>query len=462
MANLNDQMAPDASPGEVSGKSGIRRVNNRPLYILGSLVALFLLIMVMVAMDRAANQNAQNRGKKNSTGSTALFAKELAGNRTGIIAMASPPVIPKLKSLDESHIVPVALAQSQNLNVPPRPPGSNQQHPEKDPESERIRLAKMQMMIEAIQSKTGVQIIAPRSSGSLPGRANSRAPKTRQEMLAAMASIRQKINTVQTEDPTKAYQARLEQIRSMTGVSSNIETGEDKADATSVSPSQLAQTSPGTNGGDDPWKLETQMEAPRTHYELRAGFVIPGTLISGINSSLPGQIIAQVSKNVYDTPTGQHLLIPQGSRLVGNYSSKVAYGQSRILITWQRIVFPDGKALDIGSMPGSDSAGYSGFNDQADNHYLRTFGSAILMSAVIAGVNLSQDRATSNEPFGNSQRASDAMSEALGQQLGQVMSQMIGKNLNIAPTLNIRPGFRFNVVVTKDLAFTKPYKAFDY
>ena len=101
--------------------------------------------------------------------------------------------------------------------------------------------------------------------------------------------------------------------------------------------------------------------------------------------------MAQVAQNVYDTPTGRYLLIPQGARLVGRYASDVAYGQSRVLVAWQRLVFPDGKALDIGAMPGADSAGYAGFTDRVNHHYLRVFGSALLMSAVVAGITLSQD-----------------------------------------------------------------------
>jgi type IV secretory pathway VirB10-like protein len=213
------------------------------------------------------------------------------------------------------------------------------------------------------------------------------------------------------------------------------------------------------SGQGDRWKLDSEPEAPRSPYELRAGFVIPATLISGINSNLPGQIMAQVSQNVYDTPTGKYLLVPQGSRLVGSYSSDVAYGQSRVLIAWQRIVFPDGKAMDIGTMPGADGAGYSGFKDQINNHYLRIFGSAFLMSGVTAAVTYNQDR---NKNAYGPQQAGDALSEALGQQLGQVTAQMIAKNLNIAPTLEIRPGYCFNVIVIKDMTFSKPYRPFDY
>jgi type IV secretion system protein VirB10 len=177
---------------------------------------------------------------------------------------------------------------------------------------------------------------------------------------------------------------------------------------------------------------------------------------------LPGQIIGQVSHDVYDTATGKWVLVPQGSRLVGTYSSAVEYGQARVLVAWQRIVFPDGKAMDIGAMPGADSAGYSGFNDEVNNHYLRIYGSALLMSAVIAGVSYSQQNGQNSEGGYYAPNAANTMSMALGQQLGRVTAQLIEKNLNVAPTLEIRPGYRFNVVVTKDMTFTKPYQSFDY
>lgn len=214
----------------------------------------------------------------------------------------------------------------------------------------------------------------------------------------------------------------------------------------------------GNAAQEDRWRLDSEVQAPRSPYELRAGFILPAILISGINSDLPGQVIGQVSQDVYDTATGKWKLVPQGSRLVGQYSSEVAYGQARVLIAWQRIIFPDGKALDIGAMPGADSAGYAGFHDRVNNHYLRLFGSALLMSGVTAGIALSQK----DELNSNRQSARGALTEALGQQLGQATAQLIARNMGIAPTLEIRPGYRFNVVVIKDLTFSKPYQPFDY
>lgn len=460
MSDKADQMAPDASPGELGKKSGVRRVNNMPMYLLFGVVALFLIVMALVAADRAAKQNAPGKAEQERAGSASIFANEIAGFHEGIIAPAEPLEVPELPS--EANPEPatdaVLIARPDNPDAPPLPASGNYDYSVRDDEADRIRMAKLQMFEEAVKARTTVQVAAARSAGSAPGG----SPNSRNEMAAQIAAVRQQIAAQRDTDPTAAYQARLSQIRSGGGLMP-VGAGSGGAgapmllQASSSDRNDYGQFAQGSEG--DRWRLDSQPEAPRSPFELRAGFVVPATLISGINSDLPGQIMAQVSQNVYDTPTGKHLLIPQGSRLVGSYSSDVAYGQARVLIAWQRIVFPDGKAMDIGSMPGADSAGYSGFKDKVNNHYFRVFSSALLMSGVTAGITLSQDDSNN---YGDRQRASDAMSEALGQQLGQVTAQMIAKNLNIAPTLEIRPGYRFNVVVTKDMTFSKPYQSFDY
>lgn len=153
------------------------------------------------------------------------------------------------------------------------------------------------------------------------------------------------------------------------------------------------------------------------------------------------------------------MLIPQGSRLVGTYGSDVKYGQERVLVAWQRIVWRDGKALDLGAMPGSDGAGYAGFEDQVDTHFWRLFGSALLLSGITGGIAYSQD---SQAQSGDRTPVGGAMSQALGQHLGQLTEEMIRRQMNVAPTIEIRPGYRFNVQVTKDLTFNTPYVAFEY
>jgi type IV secretion system protein VirB10 len=198
--------------------------------------------------------------------------------------------------------------------------------------------------------------------------------------------------------------------------------------------------------------LPTRKQAQLSPYEVKQGTVIPGIMISGINSDLPGQIIAQVSQNVYDTATGKHLMIPQGTRLVGGYDSYVAVGQERAMVAWRRLQFPDGAVLDILNMPGADEGGYAGFNDQVNNHYVKIFGSAIMLSLVGAGYQLSQP----TEHVGDPVTAQNILAAQIGQQLSQVSGEMIRRNMQIQPTIEIRPGYRFNVMVNKDMIL-EPY-----
>ncbi|WP_367903548.1 TrbI/VirB10 family protein (plasmid) [Xanthomonas oryzae pv. oryzicola] len=457
MTEKADQMAPDASPGEMSKKAGVRRVNNMPMYILGGVLLAFVLVMALVAADRAAKQNAPADDPKEKAGSTSMFAKEIAGDKTGGLIEPASPLKADMPTGPAS--APLEIARPSNPDAPPAPPanGGNPGQPVNDDEAQRIRMAKLQMFGEAVKAKTTVRVDAPRSNGSAPGAPSTHTttPQSRDEMLNRIAAVQQQIDAQRSNDPTAAYQARLAQIRGM-GAGSAPQLLQTSTGGGRNSMSQFGQ-----DGQGDRWKLDSQPDAPRTPFELRAGFVVPATLISGINSDLPGQIMAQVAQDVYDTPTGKYLLIPQGSRLVGSYSSDVAYGQSRVLVAWQRIIFPDGKAMDIGAMPGGDSAGYAGFKDEVNNHYVRLFSSAFLMSGVTAGITYSQRQNQTQNTYG-APSASSALSEALGQQLGQVTAQLIAKNLSISPTLEIRPGYRFNVVVTKDMTFSKPYRSFDY
>lgn len=216
-------------------------------------------------------------------------------------------------------------------------------------------------------------------------------------------------------------------------------------------------------GADNPerWYSPNQVENP-VRFQLRAGFVIPAVLLSGVNSEVPGTIIAQVAQDVYDNATGSDLLIPQGARLIGSYSANVQYGQSRLFVVWQRIVYPDGRALDIGAEPGTDSAGYAGFKDRVDSHWVRIFASAAMMSAISAGVAYSQDR--NGEASGNyyAPNFSQEISAATGQQFGQAAAKLLEKNLDIAPTLKIRPGYRFSVLLIRDFVFPGVYEDFAY
>jgi type IV secretion system protein VirB10 len=144
--------------------------------------------------------------------------------------------------------------------------------------------------------------------------------------------------------------------------------------------------------------------------------------------------------------------------MIGVYDSRIVAGQSRVLVAWNRIVFQDGSSITLGSMPATDMAGYSGFSDKTDNHYLRTFGSAAIMS-LISGVSAyAADTFKSSTSQNDKPTLQDELSSALSSQLGQTSLQLMQRNMNIQPTLTIRPGYRFNMVVRKDIVFRSPYK----
>ena len=207
---------------------------------------------------------------------------------------------------------------------------------------------------------------------------------------------------------------------------------------------------------DTSWQLAEQ-RTEGMPYELKTGSVVPGVMLTGVNSDLPGNMIAQVSQNIYDTATGRHLLIPQGSRLYGIYDSRVVYGQERVLIAWNRLIYPDGSSITLGAMPGADMSGMAGLNDQVNNHYLRIFGSALMMSLVSGGMAYAMDSTNDSTETDNGTRMSDEMTSALAAQLGQATTTLLQRNLSIKPTLEIRPGYQFNIVVTKDIIFRRPY-----
>ena len=189
-------------------------------------------------------------------------------------------------------------------------------------------------------------------------------------------------------------------------------------------------------------------------YEIKSGWDIPATLESEVNTDLPGEVKAVVRENVYDTATGRYLLIPQGSRLIGRYDNRVSYGQSRAIVVWSRLIFPDGSSVDLDGTVGHDASGAAGFHDQVDNHFVRLVSMALMLSAFTAGVEMSQPQGSSAS---GALSPSAAATQALGQQFGQLGMEVTRKNLNIQPTVKIRPGYRFNVRVNRDIAFTEPY-----
>lgn len=194
------------------------------------------------------------------------------------------------------------------------------------------------------------------------------------------------------------------------------------------------------------------LQLPASPYQVMAGTVIAGALVTGIKSDLPGDVIGTVTEPVYDTATGKHLLIPQGSRILGRYNSQVSYGQSRVQVVWNRIILPDTSSLTLDNLVGTDPAGYAGLEDGVDWHWDRVFAGAALTTLLGIGAELA---APENRQDGD--RVIIAGRDGLQDRVNQVGQEMTRRNMNIQPTLTERPGLPVRIIVNRDLVL-RPYR----
>ena len=207
-----------------------------------------------------------------------------------------------------------------------------------------------------------------------------------------------------------------------------------------------------TNGGDTATRNPASLQLPTSPYQVMAGTIIPAALVTGINSDLPGQVIANVTEAVYDTATGRFLLIPQGSRLIGRYDSQVAFGQRRVLLVWTRLILPDTSSISLDRLPGIDPAGYAGLEDGVDWHWDRILAGAALSTLLGVGAELA---APNNN--GSTGGVTVAVRQSAQDTVNQVGQEITKRNVSIQPTLTIRPGFPMRVMVNKDLIL-RPYQ----
>ena len=208
-----------------------------------------------------------------------------------------------------------------------------------------------------------------------------------------------------------------------------------------------SRESAGPELSDDDIYNPHSLRTPVSPYQVMAGTIIPASLVTGLNSDLPGQVIAQVTENVYDTPTGKHLLIPQGTRLLGRYESDIEAGQSRALVVWIRLIRPDGSSLVIENLPGVDRMGQAGLRDRVDRHRGSLFGAAILSSVLSVASELGSDEGD---------RITEALRDGGQSMINQAGQKAVTQVLSRKPTLRVRPGWRLGVIVNRDLVLS-PY-----
>jgi type IV secretion system protein VirB10 len=261
-----------------------------------------------------------------------------------------------------------------------------------------------------------------------------------QQLIQEQDSARTSSLFVQTASASTALQQG--QASSVTPGQSNSAAGNQTAGSSSDQNMQDQKLAFLNGPSDAPTVSSDRLAPTASPYIIQAGTLIPAALMTGIKSDLPGQITAQVTENVYDSPTGQYLLIPQGARLIGEYNSEVAYAQTRVQLIWTRLIMPDGQSIVLDNQPGADTQGYSGLQDGVNNHWGALFEAALLSTFLSVGAEAGTSDQENNLIQAIRSGASDSFNQA-----GQ---QVVERELNIQPTLTIRPGFPVRVIVNRD------------
>lgn len=306
----------------------------------------------------------------------------------------------------------------------------------------------------------GVPVLqAPDAAGEL-----EKAERVRLARLAAQARDSQPFFRLQTRPATTAPTVGTDAATPARASTSSTDLAALTAAATDRVRAQIEGTSTAADATDQTRKLaflkngpekeiynSHSQQRPISPYQLMAGTIIPASLVTGLNADLPGFVIAQVTEHVYDTVTGRYLLVPQGTRLIGKYDSVVAYGQERALVVWQRLIRPDGSSITIDNLPATDTAGYAGLSDSVDMHTWRLLKGIGLATVLGVGSSLA---------FGSGSGDSDilrALRESTGQTTNRAGQRLIERELNVQPTLTVRPGWPLRVIVHKDIILT-PYR----
>ncbi|KAF7597732.1 MAG: conjugal transfer protein TrbI [Candidatus Dactylopiibacterium carminicum] len=405
-----DKLAPEAVALRVQPRP-VTRLNRRVLAILAGGLSAAVLGALMWSLQ------PQRRGANEQT---ELYNVDRVSKSEGLDALPAdysklpptlPPEVPELGPPLPGDLGP-AIVNAQRPTPGYAPPGH-------DP-AEAERLARLKEAEEAAASsvffRSGSHKAAPVAQSQVAAAPGFAANAAFDPMAAGPASV-----AAQPADPT-AVQNRQDQKEAF----------------------QKAGTTETRNSGN--------LTLPASPYQVMAGTVIAGALVTGIKSDLPGDVIATVTEPVYDTATGRFLLIPQGSRILGRYNSQVSYGQSRVQVVWNRIILPDTSSLTLDNLVGTDPAGYAGLEDDVDYHWGRIFAGAALTTLLGVGAELA---APENRQDGN--RVIIAGRDSAQDSINQVGQEITRRNLNIQPTLTSRPGLPVRIIVARDLTL-RPYQ----
>lgn len=250
------------------------------------------------------------------------------------------------------------------------------------------------------------------------------------DLFFSLGSARQSSAQLTQSGPSDPFA----ELAAISGMASGYELTKDVSLNSAVSPDQKIYNS-------------SELQSPRSPYQVMAGTLIPATLVTGLNSDLPGQVIGQVTENIHDTVTGRHLLVPQGAKLIGTYESRNSFGQTRAFVSWTRLIFPNGDSIVLDDLGAVDGQGFAGLRDKVDGHTGKLIKASVLSSVLGVGAELASN---------DDDRIIRALQNSGQQTLNVAGQRMVDRSLGVEPTITIRPGWRFSVLVSRDLIL-KPY-----
>ncbi|RLK57612.1 type IV secretion system protein VirB10 [Stenotrophomonas rhizophila] len=392
----------------------VTRLSRRTLAILAgglSVAVLGALMWSLQPQRRGANEQTELYNVDRVSKSEGLDALPADYSKLPPASPASPPTVPTVPELGPplpGDLGP-AIVKSQ------QPVTAAYAAPDNDP-NDALRKEAEAAAGSSVFFRSGTQKAAPVAQSQAAAAPGFAANSAFDPMAAGPAST-----AAQPADPT-AVQNRQDQKEAF----------------------QKTGTAKTRNSGN--------LQMPASPYQVMAGTVIAGALVTGIKSDLPGDVIATVTEPVYDTATGRFLLIPQGSRILGRYNSQVSYGQSRVQVVWNRIILPDTSSLTLDNLVGADPAGYAGLEDNVDYHWGRIFAGAALTTLLGVGAELAAP-----ENRQNGDRVIIAGRDSAQDSINQVGQEITRRNMNIQPTLTERPGLPVRIIANRDLVL-RPYQ----
>ncbi|EJE8675436.1 hypothetical protein WB904_004117 [Vibrio parahaemolyticus] len=411
MSKFNFKLNPLSGVESISIKKGVKWT------VIG--LGIVLIILVIGVIAQKGQRSSDNASESTPTDvNTSMTAKQAALDSV----LAQKPDTPAPKAVVPTPIPPGNVAPS----VPTVTPEMAAQQKQRIAQLE----AKQKLLNEAIYSGMNVRIdeTALSSQSTTQASDNDELRDVEQRLAQAKAAL------------SNPSQAPYEQSDSVTGELDTTGANQASKDAFLSKAEQAGY-------------LNARRELPVSEYELTVGTLIPATLISAMNSDIPGNVIAQVSQNVYDSATGAAILIPQGTRLYGTYDARVAYGQRRLPVTWSRVNFPDGSKLNIGNMASMDVTGMNGLTGDINNHYWRLFGQATLLGG-ISGIS----QAAVSDGDDDSRSTGESVADGVTQQYAETGNMLIRKNMNIQPTIEIDNAEQFYIMVSQDVILP-PYSS---